>query len=282
MSLLYRLLAIDLDGTLLNSRNQLSSGNREALHRAHEAGLIVSLCTGRNLAESRAVIEQIGLDLNAGIFAFGAIVADLAAGKTISRTAMSPELASRLISHLSGQGFPMLVLYDAAEMGYDYYFVEGQHNRAAYEQWLSFTPSRTERRSSWTPQAHAPLRVSVIVEPDRIKQTMADLRAKFDSTQTKINSIYAPNYQLHVVECFAPNVNKWFGISQLAAQLGIAHEQTAAIGDDVNDVEMISSAGLGVAMGNAIPAVVQVSQLQAPTNDQDGVAWLINRILDQP
>lgn len=275
----HRLLAIDLDGTLLNTRNELSPGNRAALHRAHEAGLVVCLCTGRSVTESRPVIDQIGLDLNAGVFVFGAIVADLAAGTTLVRNALSPALVDRVVGHLHERGHPILVLYDAAEAGCDYALIEGRRNREAYERWLAFTPTRTEQMTEWRPRTCAPLRVSVIEHPDHVAKTLHDLQAEFDPSRAKINSIYAPNYGLHVVECFAPEVNKWHGITQLAERLGILRPQIAAIGDDVNDIEMIAQAGLGVAMGNAIPAIRQASRLYAPTNDQDGVAWLVDKIL---
>src|SRR5690606_25612704 len=90
---------------------------------------------------------------------------------------------------------------------------------------------------------------------------------------------YAPNYGLHVIECFAPPVNKWYGISQVAARLQIEPEQIVAIGDDVNDFEMIREAGLGVAMGNAIERIKAVARWQAPAQDDGGVAATIDAIL---
>lgn len=280
MKPVYRLLAIDLDGTLLNTSNTLSPGNRDALHRAHEAGIAICLCTGRCLTEARPVMDQIGLDLKAGVFVFGALVTDLATDVTLFRNPMHRELVDGVIAHLQRRDHPVLVLYDAAEAGYDYVFIDGRQNHQAYERWLARTPTRAEQTEQWQPRPYLPLRIGVIEHPDRIEQTLYDLRTEFDPAQAKINSIYAPNYGLHVVECFAPTVNKWHGITQLANHLGIRQNEIAAIGDDINDLEMIANAGLGVAMGNALPAIQQAAQLQAPTNDQDGVTWLVERLLD--
>lgn len=282
----YRLLAIDLDGTLLNSRHEVSLRNREALHRAHEAGLVVCLCTGRSLTESREVIAQIGLDLNAGVFVFGAIVADLAAGETLFRNSMDPAIARRLTAEFQAAGHPMLVLYDAAETGFDYHYVEGEHLRDAYERWLSLAPTRTHRVPSSQEAADllpsstpAPLRVSIIESPDRVDEALASVRRKFEPAVLKVNSIYAPNYGLHVIECFAPRVSKWLGLTQLAGRLGIEERRIVAVGDDVNDVEMLTHAGLAAAMGNANPAARQVARLELPDNDHDGVAVLIQQVL---
>jgi HAD superfamily hydrolase (TIGR01484 family) len=276
----FGLLAIDVDGTLLNSRNELSKTNRDALHQAHEAGLVICICTGRNLVETRSVIEQIGLDLNAGVFVFGAIVADLANHQVLFRNPMPAETADRLVRHLGGNGHHVLVLYDRVEAGCDYVLVEGRHEKDAYERWLALTPARAERIREWQPRSCSPLRVGIIEQPGRIEHTLRDLQAAFPADQAKINSIYAPNYGLHVVECFGPAVNKWHGITQLAGRLGIAPSDIAAVGDDINDLEMISSAGFGVAMGNAIPAIKAAAAWETATNDRDGVAVLIRRLLN--
>ena len=108
---------------------------------------------------------------------------------------------------------------------------------------------------------------------------MGEVRAEFPPQAAKINAIYAPNYGFHVVECFAPQVNKWHGISTLCDRLGIPGAQVVAVGDDVNDVEMIAQAGLGVAMGNAVEAVRAVASRQVPDNNDCGLAVLLEDLL---
>jgi Cof subfamily protein (haloacid dehalogenase superfamily) len=279
MALPYRLLAIDLDGTLLDSSGRVSDANRQALHRAHEAGIAICICTGRNLTESRPVIEALGLELDAGVFVFGAIVADLRNGVPLCRTTMSDELADGLIHHFQSRGHPVLVLYDPGQVGCDYLLIEGQRNREAYDRWLAYAPATTARTSTWKPRACAPLRVGIIEESSFIEQTLRDLKNAFGPQQAKINAIYAPNYGMHVVECFAPMVNKWYGISQLARRRGIAPREIAAVGDDINDLEMITQAGLGVAMGNAIPPIQAAASFHVPTNNDAGVAFLVDKLL---
>lgn len=263
----------------MNSRNELPPAHREALHRAHEAGLRISLCTGRSLVEARTVLDQIGLDLDAGVFVFGSIVTDLAAGRTLARTPLSEELTGRLVDHFQSRGYPLLVLFDPTETGFDYLFVHGERNLAAHEAWLKVTPATVERTDAWRPLPCHPVRLGVVDDPAHIAGTVAELRAAFPPDQLKFNPIYAPNYGLHVVECFAPEVNKWHGISQLCALWGMEGSQVVTLGDDVNDVEMIARAGLGVAMGNAVEAVRAAARLQVASNDADGVADLVDRLL---
>ena len=275
----YRFLAIDVDGTLMNSRNELPAANRAALHRAHEAGLTVCLCTGRTLSETQPVIEEIGLDIDAGVFVFGAVISRLPSGETVSRSTIGEPAASAIVAHFQSREYPVLALYDAAQTGTDYRFVPGRRNAEIFEQWIEMAPARCERLAEWTPTEYDPVRITVVDEPSCIDETLASVRRAFPPDVAKCNSIFAPNYGLHVVECFAPQVDKWRGIMQVADPMGITREQVVAIGDDVNDLEMIREAGLGIAMGNAIEPVKAAAQRQVTSNDACGVAEAIDMIL---
>ena len=99
------LLAIDLDGTLLNSAHELPSENRAALHRAHEAGLRIVLCTGRSYPETQPILDDIGLDLDATVTVFGAVITDVRTGRTLERTAFPLHVAYRLTDWLRARDF---------------------------------------------------------------------------------------------------------------------------------------------------------------------------------
>jgi len=279
MPLAYRLLAVDVDGTLMDSRNELPAANREALQRAHKAGLYVCICTGRSLTETGEVLDQIGLDLDAGVFVFGAVVSDLNNRRTLRRSPIARSVADRLVTFFRQRDYPVLCLHDADQAGFDYLVVHGGRNTESCERWLSQTPTRVERRDEWTPGSNDPLRLSVIEEPQAAQGLLTDLAAAFPNGQIKCNPIYAPNYGLHVVECFSPEVNKWHGLCGLLERWNIMPTEVVAVGDDVNDVEMITHAGLGVAMGNAVPAVCKAAKAHAPTNDQCGLAQAIDAVL---
>ena len=275
----YRLLAVDVDGTLMNSRNELPAANRRALHRAHEAGLYVCICTGRSLTETREVLDALGLDLDAGVFVFGAIVSELKTRRTLYRSPIAPELAGQVVAFFRQRDYPVLGLHDADQAGFDYLVIRGRRNAEACERWLSMTPARVERCDEWRPGPNDPLRFSVIEEPESSGQLLVDLAAAFPDGQVKFNQIYAPNYGLHVVECFSPEVNKWHGLSRLMQRWNARPGEVVAVGDDVNDLEMIARAGLGIAMGNAVPAVKAAARWQAPPHDQGGLSAAIEAVL---
>jgi hydroxymethylpyrimidine pyrophosphatase-like HAD family hydrolase len=106
----------------------------------------------------------------------------------------------------------------------------------------------------------------------------ARLSAAFDGRLTH-NVLHAPPYRLSLIEAFAPGVNKWYGIEKLCRWWGIAPARTVAVGDDVNDLDMVRSAGLGVAVANARPAVQAVADRLTASNDACGVAKLIDELL---
>lgn len=275
----YRLLTVDIDGTLVDSRSQLPDRNRAALHAAHEAGLRVCLCTGRSVAETRSVLEKLDLDLDAAVLVFGAIVWDLREHRTLLRSHLSTDMAERLVRFFTRRRDPILMLFDVSEGGVDYRLLRGERNAQAYEGWISQSPAVVERIDTWTPQIGQPIRIGVIEEPACIDETMRALRSEFSPEDVKYNAIFAPNYGFHVIECFAPHVSKWHGIGHLLRLWGIAPSEVVAVGDDINDVEMIAGAGLGVAMGNAIEAVRKAAKWQVPTNNECGVAVLVDALL---
>ena len=280
MSTSFRFLAVDVDGTLVDSRQALPAAHRSALHRAHEMGIKVCLCTGRSLAETRDVIDAMGLDLDVGVFTFGAVVSELPSGKTLHRTGIAEPLAGRVVSHFAEQGHPVLALYDPNEAGTDYRFLPGRRNAQAYQRWLEMAPATVEPIEAWAPADVSPVRIGVIVEPDEAVAVRKSLEGEFSPGQLKFNSIYAPNYRMQVVECFAPPVNKWYGIQLLASDMRIGRSQIVAVGDDVNDLEMIAEAGCGVAMGNATDEIKAAARWQVPSNDEGGLAAVVEAIAD--
>lgn len=93
------------------------------------------------------------------------------------------------------------------------------------------------------------------------------------------NELRVPSAHVTVLEAFAAGVNKWTGIRRLCDAWGIDPQRTVAIGDEVNDVDMLRNAGLGVAMGNARPEVQSAARVVTASNEECGVAQLVERVL---
>jgi 5-amino-6-(5-phospho-D-ribitylamino)uracil phosphatase len=102
----------------------------------------------------------------------------------------------------------------------------------------------------------------------------------FPAVVAPIEATHHARGRMHIIELFDAQATKWSGISHVATQLSIPLSRVAAIGDQVNDLAMISAAGLGIAMANAVPAVSQAAKVHALSNDDDGVAHAIDRLLN--
>lgn len=273
------LLAVDLDGTLLDSSHRLPPENRAALHAAHAAGIRIVLCTGRSFPETRPILSEIGLDLDATVTVFGAILTDVRTGHTLERLAFELKLAYRLTDWFRQRGYAVLWLNDADEAGFDGYVIDGPRRHPAVDRWVEHTPCRVHCVRDVSGDVYSPVRISIIDDPEVLEQLSPEVRREFDG-QIAWNLLRAPAYSLTIIEAFAPRANKWYGIQRLCQRWGIDPGRTVAIGDDINDLAMVRHAGLGVAMANAHPEVRQAARVAVGDNDCCGVAELISGLLD--
>src|SRR5262249_19732609 len=125
----YDMLAVDLDGTLVNSRGEVSPANAAALRAAREAGMRVAVCTGRGLAECAHFLEAIDQNEPVAV-AGGSIIACPVQRRTIHRFALDPELVERAVERLLSHNHPVMVLKDPVHAGFDYLMVIGQQRLA--------------------------------------------------------------------------------------------------------------------------------------------------------
>ena len=288
----YDLLAIDLDGTLLGPGAVLSDANIEAVDRARRAGLRVVVCTGRGLAECRPFLEELG-QRDPVIVAGGAITADPVSGETIDRFAMDPGLVGRVAGVLLEAGHAVLVLKDAGATGYDYLVLTGDDGvepDPVTLWWFERMRVRVRyaRATRDDTDPGDTVRVGLCTDAHISDALAGVLRERFGgeiilhsfkavvSSRLEGEGVRAVN----ILEAFDPAGGKWAALQRLARKWGVPRERIVAIGDEINDLEMIRSAGLGVAMGNAIDVVRDAADRVAPPHDRDGVAHAIDRILE--
>lgn len=274
----YQLFAIDLDGTLLDSGHRLPPRNRTALHAAHESGFKIVLCTGRSFTETRPILDEIGLDLDATVTIGGALLTDVATGRTIDRTPIALKVARESTEWFWQRGYLVMWFYDASEAGFDGYLIDGPRRHAAIDRWLENTPCRMREIGALPDDGRAPLRVTVVDDIEVLDNVSDEFQRAFDGRMTN-NIIRVPTYGFTVLEAFDATVNKWYGIEKLCRRWCVDSRRTVAIGDDVNDLPMVRQAGLGVAVANAKPLVRTAAQRVVPSNDECGVADLIEELL---
>ena len=281
MSRPYKLLAVDLDGTLLDSTDRLPEENRAALHRAHEAGLIVCLTTGRCFSETRQVLQAIGLDLDVAVTVVGAIVSEVATGRTLHAEPIKPAALERVCRYLTERGLSFLLQHDGANCDVDYSVVRRRRWNASYDRWFEVLGCLGRVVEDWADLSEAVYRVTLIETPEFFKTFEPQAVKALPPELVNSNAIYVPPYGVHVLEFVDPQVNKWFGLERVCAARGIRAEEVVAIGDAINDLAMIREAGVSFAMDNADERIKRLATHVTSSNDQAGAAQAINQVLQR-
>jgi len=239
-----RLLALDMDGTLLDNEQRIPGENAEWIRRAVAEGIVVVLATGRAIFTVEPYVEVLELE-SPLVLSNGSEVR-----KSVSEVWSRHLLTGEQVRRLREIALRMDVWYWSAA-------VSGSYNRdnwdasGEHEQWLKFG-YYTENR-------------------EKLGRILEELKSlgQFEITNSDPNNL----------EINPKGVSKASGLREVCARLGIMMEQVAAAGDSLNDLAMIREAGFGVAMGNAQEAVKRAADWITDTNGNGGVAKLIRRIL---
>ncbi len=275
----YRLLALDIDGTLMNSRMELTPATQEAVRAARRAGIEVVLATGRRYSRVLPLVEPLGVTVPL-VTSTGALLKDPQDHRTLYQARFSPQLLSALVQWLWRHGFDPVLCCDTFLQGFDYYCprIGGVNPQLAEFYQKNPAAHRVLPRLIEAPPRDAFCGFTMGTHQEMLQLEQA-LYEQFPG-QLELHVLRSPRYEGYICEIMPRGVSKWSGILYLAQCWGIPPERICAVGDDVNDVPMLRQAGLGVAMGNALPQVKQAADRVAPCHDSDGVAevvrWLLN------
>ena len=281
------LIAVDLDGTLLDSSGKVSPRNIKAIADLRDAGFKVVPATGRSWRESRRVFEVIqakGMAVTSG----GSVLSDAATGKTIERLTMDPELVLRLTLALLERGLLAHLLRDHDSSCHDYCLVGTGHVNPATEWWLK-THEVDVRRVDTIDDLkklgfdHV-LRVGAVERGDVLAPVCAAMREQFHGQATMqswsaVTSNAAIGSETHLLEMYCVNTDKWTMIQKLRDRHGLSNDQVFAIGDGLNDLIMVREAGVGIAMQNAHAELRPLANHIAPHHHDDGFAHVVEQIL---
>lgn len=286
MPLRYDVLVVDLDGTLLGRDGCVSPANCAALGAARRAGLEVIIATGRALRECRgclASVEHDGLVIAAG----GSLLCEASTGRTLLRHAMPRDLVKDVAQPLLADGHKLLILKDAHATGYDYLAVGSAPLDPASQWWFDHLQVDVRHIDDLAADEHPDdsVRAGVVASEGQLKPLATMLRQTlgdrcFLQHWPAVTATHAIGSNTHLLEVFRSHVNKWTAVRSWCERRNLNVHRVAAIGDGLNDVELVANAGLGVAMGNAIPEVARVADCVTADHDHDGVAEAVTRILD--
>jgi len=255
----HKLLAIDLDGTLLGPDHVVSPDTVEAMRAAQQAGIRVCLATGRSYVETIDFWRQLGLrsPFEPLVLIGGALVSGPDTGRTLCQRYIVRGLACEYADALCETGHSALAIVDAWRWGMDYYVAESDDAEAIHRTWFDQmnVNVRCVRRLSDVDDLPNPLRINAVVDGvDRAESLCRNMQDRFGD-RLNIHKIFVPNYDVWIVEAFSTLADKWASVRYVAQAHRIGSGQIAVVGDDVNDLPMIRGAGLGAAMPQAPPEI---------------------------
>ena len=272
-----RLLALDIDGTLLDPYGALTDAVREAVAAARQAGLEVVLCTGRRFRTALPIAQA--LELSGPIVVNnGVLVKDLASARTLQHRYLPMEVYPEVLALARSVG-PPLVYVDAYPEPADFLTERAEQAHPFQREYLRDHGAHCRVVDDLASEGRDDVIMASLMAD---AETLAALRARAQKTlgpRIHTHVIQNKNYQGEILEFLAPASDKWAALARIAAQAGIANDAIAAIGDDVNDVEMLSRAGFGIAMGNAVESAKAAAGFIARSNAEGGAVEAIERVL---
>jgi Cof subfamily protein (haloacid dehalogenase superfamily) len=257
-----RLIATDLDGTLLRSDGTVSERTRRALERAQAAGAVLVLVTARPPRTLRAMAREIGVG-GLAICCNGALVYDLDENRIVQHSPLRSEVARGLVVALREEA-PGVAF--ACELGTRYGWEPG---------YLALKPS-VRRQEGIEADAlllcAEPVTKLIVRHPQLPIESLLAIACRLIG-----DAAHATHSSSSFVEVSAAGVQKGWALARLCSRLGVAASDVVAFGDMPNDLPMLTWAGLGIAVANAHPEVLEAAGETTLSNEEDGVAVVLER-----
>ncbi len=265
-----KLVAIDLDGTLLNDKKEISTRNQAALKKAKALGVKVVITTGRPLRGIRPFLKTLELE-ETGDYSItfnGGLVQKNDTGQVMDKAALSFTEVKELIELARFLDLPLDILSDDIVLQ----VTTSKEHRSIYDQLNPLLIFESVAESELV--AERLYNKAVVAYPEGFLDQQIALIP--ETVQDRFEVIKS---RKNLLEFMPKGIDKAYGISLLIKQLGIKPDEVMAFGDEENDLPMIEFAGVGVAMGNAIAAVKAAADLITVTNEKDGVAKVIEDLI---
>ncbi len=263
----YRAIATDLDGTLLRSDQTVSGRTRAAIAAAEESGLLVVIATGRPPRWIAPIVEQLG-ERGLVVCANGATVYDPAEHRIVHRNDLSPEVALSIVDDVEEE-FPEGLL--GVEQGFDFGVDEAMRDSGfRFEELIPdvrFAPIRSFLDSPVTKLIVRMPHPAPEGTAARVQEVIGERALVTHSTNESF------------LEISSPTAHKATTVEMLLLDRGVAAHEVVSFGDMPNDLELIRWAGLGVAMANAHPRLLAEADLVTASNDDDGVARVVEDVV---
>ena len=289
---MFKLMTIDLDGTLLNSYGEVSEETRKALLAAKERGTEVVLASGRPISSTESLAVELGVD-NYLISGNGAAVYDIKEQKVIYDRFLTKEQVMRIAKLCEDNSFFYNVYTEdeviASSLNYNVLFYHKENVKKIEEKRTHINVVQNIMEYIEQSGKEKFLKITVCDESQFIFNSIMKRLKEIDGIDV-LETAYMSrkkikdgtddvDIQYFYTEITNKNVNKWSAIEFLLEKLNIKKEEVISIGDNLNDKEMIENAGLGVVMGNSNPIMKELADEIVADNNSEGVLEAVNRFV---
>ena len=260
-----RLLALDIDGTLTNQTHVISEANALAIRRAQEAGVFVTIATGRGCLASRHILSAVNVQ-GPSVHYGGGWIVEAPSARTLHLFPLSPDVVHEtlLLAH-SLQTTAQLYQNDLVLVEKHNPFTERYVQK--FDLPLQLVPQALEQTF------HDVLKILMLCGQEREEEIISACREALG------DMVAVSRSQAGFIEINRPGVSKASGLERVADMLGIAREECAAIGDSYLDMEMLEWAGLGACVEDGVEAAKASADLIIPACDENGVAQFIQQYI---
>ena len=289
---MYKLVAIDLDGTMLNQYGIITEKTKKAISKAQEKGVVVMIASGRAITS----VKRFSKEINSNkyfISGNGAITYDIKNNKILYENILSKTKALKIIKICEENSIYYNVYTEngiiAKNLSYNtlYYYKDNltkpDENRThinIVENVYDYFEQREEKiLKIMICDEHKTVFNSIVRKLKELSEIEV-LEVSHMSRKIIKQGTDEIALEYFYTEVSAKDVDKWNALEEIIGLMNISKEEVVTIGDNANDLKMITNAGLGVAMGESAPYVKQSADIIAPTNDEDGVAIILNKIFD--
>lgn len=275
MAMKYKMICLDMDGTLLNDKKEISQGNRLAIEKAKAAGAKVVICTGRLYQAALYYDDYLGLGTPV-ITANGAYIRDRRADRIIFKAELGRDNCCYI--------YDTLKKYKISPIFHTPYGVYTEKDNPTYDMYTKMNSTLPEGRkmkiefvSDWNKvfsEAEEDILKCIAIEDNDYERLQEAKNELVKNKGLELSSSFKNN-----CEVMAAGITKGKGVEKLAEYFGLTKEEVICVGDNENDLSMIEYAGLGVAMGNGEDFVKAKAEYVTSSNNEDGVARVIEKFI---
>jgi Cof subfamily protein (haloacid dehalogenase superfamily) len=266
-----RLVAIDVDGTLIDSSGRIPAANLEALHAAAGRGIHLAVVTGRSYPFALPAVRELPDPLT--LVVYNGAVARIRDGATIARRTLDAAVARNVLVYTRAWRSATTVQFDRADAGQTLYdrLSWDQPNRRGYYAKVRAHVSQVDDLEAAL-QDGEPVQVAFNGPTADMRRLQRELEAHPDLAALSVSATHYPARDFSLVDVNAAGASKSGALAAVAAHYDVAREEVFAIGDNHNDIDMLCWAGSAAVMGNAEPEVLALGLPITDTNDRAGLA----------